>query len=211
MSVQASAGRGAPWPELRARHSGRLEPHKARGPAPGVWSPGDLMNVLDRFRVDGRRLFISGGSRGLGREMALALADAGADVIMTGRDRASLDDTAAAIRARGREAFPIVADMSDPGACERACHEALATGPIHILINNVGDRRVSIPIEETPVATWQQMMDLNLTSCFICTKVIGGAMLARGGGGRIINISSISAPIAKRASAGRHHGTSKAA
>ena len=112
------------------------------------------MNVLDRFRLDGRRLFISGGSRGLGREMALALADVGADVVMTGRDRASLEEAAAAIRARGRQAFPIVADMSDPAACERACHDALATGPIHILINNVGDRRVSIPIEETPLETW---------------------------------------------------------
>ena len=74
------------------------------------------MNVLDRFRLDGRRLFISGGSRGLGREMALALAEAGADVVMTGRDPASLEVAAAAVRARGRQAFAIVADMSDPGA-----------------------------------------------------------------------------------------------
>src|SRR5918998_3188403 len=102
------------------------------------------MNVLDRFRLDGRRLFISGGSRGLGREMALALADVGADVVMTGRDPASLEDAAGAVRARGRQAFSIVADMSDPAACERACLDALATGPIHVLINNVGDRRMSI-------------------------------------------------------------------
>ena len=165
------------------------------------------MGVLDRFRLDGRRLFISGGSRGLGREMALALADVGADVVLTGRDAASLEDAAAAVRACGRRAYPIVADMSEPPACERACREALATGPIHILINNVGDRRVSIPIEETPVETWLQMMDLNLTGCFICTKVIGGAMIAHGGGGRIINISSMSALIANRGIAGRHYET----
>jgi NAD(P)-dependent dehydrogenase (short-subunit alcohol dehydrogenase family) len=170
-----------------------------------------MTNVLDRFRLDGRRLFISGGSRGLGREMALALAEVGADIVMSGRDRASLDDATAAVRGRGRQALAIVADMSDPAACERACHDALATGPIHILINNVGDRRVSIPIEETPLETWQQMMDLNLTSCFICTKVIGGAMVARGGGGRIINISSMSALIANRGIAGRHYETAKAA
>ena len=169
------------------------------------------MNVLDRFRLDGRRLFISGGSRGLGREMALALADVGTDVVMTGRDPASLEEAAAAVRARGRNAFPIVADMSDPAACERACHDALATGPIHILINNVGDRRVSIPIEETPLATWDEMMNLNLTSCFLCTKVIGGAMILRGGGGRVINISSMSAFIANRGIGGRHYETAKAA
>jgi gluconate 5-dehydrogenase len=169
------------------------------------------MPVLDRLRQDGRRLFISGGSRGLGREMAVALAEVGADVVLTGRDRASLEDAAAAIRARGREAVAIVADMADPAACERACHEALASGPIHILINNVGDRRVSVPIEDTSLELWREMMDLNLTSCFTCTKVIGGAMIARGGGGRVINISSMSALIANRGIAGRHYETAKAA
>ena len=169
------------------------------------------MSVLDRFRLDGRRAFITGGSRGLGREMALALADVGADIVLTGRDRPSLENAAAAIRARGRQAIPIAADMNDVAACERACHEALATGPIHILINNVGDRRVSIPIEETSLETWRQMMDLNLTTCFICTKVIGGEMIRRGAGGRIINISSMSALIANRGIGGRHYETAKAA
>jgi gluconate 5-dehydrogenase len=170
------------------------------------------MNVLDRFRLDGRQLFISGGSRGLGREMALAIAEAGADVVLTGRDPVSLAEAAIAIRARGRRAVTISADMSDPAACEQACRRALEeAGPIDILINNVGDRRVSVPIEETPIETWQAMMDLNLTSCFVCTKVIGGAMIARGRGGRIINISSMSALIANRGIAGRHYETAKAA
>jgi NAD(P)-dependent dehydrogenase (short-subunit alcohol dehydrogenase family) len=170
------------------------------------------MNVLDRFRLDGRQLFISGGSRGLGREMALAIAEAGADVVLTGRDPVSLAEAAIAIRARGRRAVTISADMSDPAACEQGCRRALEeAGPIDILINNVGDRRVSVPIEETPIETWQAMMDLNLTSCFVCTKVIGGAMIARGRGGRIINISSMSALIANRGIAGRHYETAKAA
>jgi len=64
------------------------------------------MGVLDLFRLDGKRVFISGGRRGLGREMALALAEAGADVVLTGRDPASLATTAADIRARGREPGP---------------------------------------------------------------------------------------------------------
>ena len=76
------------------------------------------MSVLDRFRLTGRRLFITGGSRGLGREMALAIADAGADVALTGRDAESLERTAADIRALGREAWPIQADMGDPALCE---------------------------------------------------------------------------------------------
>ena len=60
------------------------------------------MSIFDRFRLDGKRLFITGGSRGLGREMALAIADAGADVVLAGRDPDSLATTAADIRALGR-------------------------------------------------------------------------------------------------------------
>jgi NAD(P)-dependent dehydrogenase (short-subunit alcohol dehydrogenase family) len=169
------------------------------------------MHVLDRFKLDGRRLFITGGSRGLGREMALAMAEAGADVVLTGRTASSLEETAADIRARGREALAVQADMSDAADCERACRRALDTGPVDILVNNVGDRKLNIPIEETPLETWRSMMDLNLTSCFICTKTVGAAMIARGAGGRIINISSMSALIANRGIAGRHYETAKAA
>jgi gluconate 5-dehydrogenase len=143
--------------------------------------------------------------------MALALAEAGANIVLTGRNADSLEDAAAAIRARGRLAIPIVADMNDPATCERACHQALATGPIHILVNNVGDRRIKVPIEEMSLETWQQMMDLNLTSCFVCTRVIGAAMIARGEGGRIINISSMSAFIANRGVGGRYYEAAKAA
>ena len=142
------------------------------------------MSVLDRFRLDGKRLFITGGSRGLGREMALAIADVGADVALTGRDLASLERTAADIRALGRQAWPIQADMGDPAICEATCAAALeAHGPFDILINNVGGRRDPTPIREMSVARWHELMDLNLTSAFVCTKVIGGAMVARGHGG----------------------------
>jgi len=170
------------------------------------------MSVLDRFRLDGKRLLITGGSRGLGREMALACADAGADVILLGRDPESLQKTAADIRKIGRQAFAIETDVGDMAQCQSACEQALAEfGPIHILINNVGGRRQNIPTHEMPLETWRQLMDLNLTSTFLCTKVIGGAMIARGEGGRIINIASINALVAGRKIEGRHYETSKAA
>jgi len=81
--------------------------------------------VLDRFRLDGKRLFVTGGSRGLGREMALAIADAGADVVLVGRDLASLEKTAADIRSLGRKAWPIQGDAGIPAECERICRTAL--------------------------------------------------------------------------------------
>jgi gluconate 5-dehydrogenase len=170
------------------------------------------MGVLDRFRLEGKRLFITGGSRGLGREMALAMAEAGADVILVGREAASLAKTAAEIRATGRQAWPVQADVGVPQECERACRVGLDEhGPIHILVNNVGGRRMNIPTQEMPLETWRALLDLNLTSTFLCTKLIGGAMLARGEGGRVINTASINALVANRGIAGRHYETAKAA
>lgn len=170
------------------------------------------MSIFDQFRLDGRRLFITGGSRGLGREMALAIADAGADVVLVGRDADSLDKTAADIRAFGRQAHTIVADVGEGERCEEVCRSALADfGPFDILINNVGGRRENIPTHEMPLEKWRELIDLNLTSTFVCTKVIGGSMIDRAKGGRIINIASINALVAGRRIEGRHYETAKAA
>lgn len=170
------------------------------------------MSIFDRFSLAGKTLFITGGSRGLGREMALAMADAGANVILTGRTAESLEQTAADIRKLGREARTIAADIGDPAQCEAACREALEKhGPIDILVNNVGGRLIDTPTEQLLVEDWQRILDLNLTSTFICTKIIGGAMIERGAGGRVVNIASISGMIANRGIGGRSYETSKAA
>lgn len=171
-----------------------------------------LMSILDRFRLHGKRLFITGGSRGLGREMALAIADAGADVVLVGRDQESLNSTAQEIRQLGRIATPIVGDVGVAEECEALCRRVLEEcGPIDILINNVGGRRINVPVEEQTLEQWRHIMDLNLTSTFLCTKVIGGSMVARGKGGRVINVASISGLIANKGIGGRSYETSKAA
>lgn len=170
------------------------------------------MSVLDRFRLTGKRLMITGGSRGLGREMALALADAGADVVLIGRDAASLHATAEDVRRFGRIAIEIAGDVGQPDECERICQTVLAQhGPIDILINNVGGRRINVPLAEQTLAQWQEILDLNLTSTFLCLKWIGGAMAQRGQGGRVINIASISGMVVNRGIGGRSYETSKAA
>jgi gluconate 5-dehydrogenase len=144
--------------------------------------------------------------------MALAIADAGADVILVGRDPASLEKAARDIRALGRQGWTIVADVSKPAECEQACKSALDRhGPIDILINNVGGRRENIPTESMTLDKWRELMDLNLTSCMLCTRWLGAAMIERGQGGRIINIASINALVAGRGIAGRHYETAKAA
>lgn len=170
------------------------------------------MSILDRFRLNGKQLMITGGSRGLGREMALAIADAGADVILIGRDEASLESTATDIRHLGRQATILVGDVGRPEVCEELCQRVLAEHrPIDILINNVGGRRINVPIEEQTWQQWQEIIDLNLTSAFLCTKWIGGSMVRRGQGGRVINIASISGSIANRGIGGRSYETAKAA
>lgn len=170
------------------------------------------MHILDRFKLTGKRLFITGGSRGLGREMALAIAEAGADVVLVGRDAASLAATAADIRKLGRVAVEMPGDVSQPAECEMICQHVLDQhGPIDILINNVGGRRINVPLEDQTLAQWQQLMDLNLTSTFLCMKHLGGAMVKRGTGGRIINVASISGMVANRDIGGRSYEAAKAA
>jgi gluconate 5-dehydrogenase len=144
--------------------------------------------------------------------MALAIAEAGADLILVGRDRPALEATGADVERRGRSVILIQADVSQPLEAERACRTALEQhGPIHILINNVGGRRIDVPTEALELEQWQEILDLNLTSTFICTKLIGGAMVRRGQGGRIINVASMTGLVAARGIGGRSYETSKAA
>ncbi|MGT2468779.1 SDR family NAD(P)-dependent oxidoreductase [Mesorhizobium atlanticum] len=95
--------------------------------------------------------------------MALGLAEAGADITMVGRTVETLEETAADIRALGRKVATIVADMSDPSACEAACLEAVSVeGGFDILVNNIGGRRINVPVEDMPLDQWKALVDLNL-------------------------------------------------
>ena len=144
--------------------------------------------------------------------MALALAEAGADIIITGRTQETLDATVAEIRrSAARPGAWRPTWRWPPNARRPARRSWPRLGPIDIVINNVGNRIASMPIVEETLETWQEMIDLNLTSCFLGTKIFGAAMLKRGQGGRIINIASISAMIANRGIGGRDYETGKAA
>ncbi len=167
------------------------------------------MNVLDRFRLDGKRLLVTGGSRGFGRVIALAGAEAGADVVLVARDPEALAKTADEVRERGRKAWTFAADIAQPAharTCAGACSRKKRRSTFSSTMS--ADAMSTLPIENSELATWRRFIDLNLTHCFICTKMIGGAMLARGQG-RVINIASISGMIANRGIGGRHYETSR--
>jgi gluconate 5-dehydrogenase len=169
------------------------------------------MSVLDKFRLDGKRALITGGSRGLGRAMAQAFAEAGADLVLVGTDERNLQRACHELQALARRVDAVVADLYSPEQTQQMCDRVLAHhGPIHVLVNNVGGRRENLALEGTPLEAWQRLIDLNLTSVFLCTKLIGGAMLSRQSG-RIINIASICGQIATRGIRGRHYETAKAA
>lgn len=169
------------------------------------------MNVLDQFSLKNRRAVVTGGSRGLGLEMARALGEAGAELIIVGSDEGHLRLAVEELRAEGHHVVSRQADLSRPEEAEKLCDRLLAEFPaIDILVNNVGGRRINTPTEDLPLEDWQRILDLNLTQVFLCTKRLGGAMLKRGWG-RVINIASINALWPGKAMRGRSYETSKAA
>lgn len=169
------------------------------------------MSILNRFLLNGKTALITGGSRGLGRAMAQALAEAGAGLILVGREQDSLDKAGEELAKLNGWVAVVQGDVSTPRGAAAVCDDALGIGrPIDILINNVGGRRVDIPTEDFPLAEWQKYFDLNLTSALVCCQKIGKPMLERRKGS-VINITSIAGPLAIKGIRGRHYETAKAA
>lgn len=170
------------------------------------------MSVLDQFRLDDKTALVTGGSRGLGRSMALAFAQAGADLIVTARDAHNLTKVADEIRAVGANAHVERVDMADPTPGRAGLKRLIEEhGPVDILVNNVGNRLTSEAIQEQSLESWQKTIDLNLTSCFLGAQIVGASMIERGRGGRIINIASMNAFVSNQGIGDRAYETSKAA
>lgn len=148
-------------------------------------------DVMDLFRLDGRRALVTGGGKGLGKVMATALAQAGADVVVASRTRTQCEETAAEIAAAtGRRVVALEADVTESAQVARLADDAeSALGPIDILINNAGvNRRGSAA--ELAEADWDEVIAVNLKAPFLCARVFGPRMAARGWG-RIVNLGSI--------------------
>ena len=143
------------------------------------------------FDLSGQNALVTGGSRGLGLQMAEALGEAGAKVFLTARKAGDLEEAMAHLQARGIDARWVAADMSQPAEVERVATEALQRlGDIDILVNNAG-ATWGAPAEDYPLAAWDKVMNLNIRSLFLFAQAVGKASMIPNRKGRIINVASI--------------------
>jgi len=142
--------------------------------------------------LSGKTAVVTGGSRGIGRAIALRLATQGADVCFSYRGNvAAAEETAAAIRALGRRAVAVQADVADPEAADALIKTAIAElGKVDILVNNAGITRDDL-IMRMSIDAWKEVLDTNLSGAFYAIKAVTRPML-KARGGRIINITSVS-------------------
>jgi 2-dehydro-3-deoxy-D-gluconate 5-dehydrogenase len=140
------------------------------------------------FDLMGKKALVTGANTGLGQAIAVALAEAGADIVAVGRS--SMTDTEAAVQKTGRAFRSISADLSTLEPIERIVTEATEGGRVDILVNNAGIIRRADAIDFTE-ADWDAVMDVNLKTVFFLTQAFGRTMLADGQGGKVINIASL--------------------
>lgn len=147
--------------------------------------------VKQLFDLQGQVALVTGGSRGLGLQIAESLGEAGAKVMLTSRKAADLEEAAADLAAKGIDARWIAADASDPAQVRRVVDETLQRlGPIDILVNNAG-ATWGAAAEDHPLEAWDKVMNLNVRSVFLFSQAVGKASMIPRRRGRIINVASI--------------------
>lgn len=157
--------------------------------ARGAGGKGFTALILDQFNLKGKSALVTGSSRGLGAAMALALAEAGANVAVHGSSRMP-EATLGALKKMGARCAGLVGDVGKAEVCARLVEETVRHfGGVDILVNNAGTIKRA-PAVEHPEEYWQELIDVNLTSVFRLMQHAGRHMLARGAG-KIINIASL--------------------
>lgn len=149
----------------------------------------NAFSSLDRFRLDDRHAFVTGGARGIGRAVTLALAGAGAAVTVADRDGAAAVATVDVVRGLGGLATALTLDVTDVAQVEAAA----AAADIDILVNNAG-MVTNAPALDTADADWRRVLDLDLDAVFWCSRAFGRQMVKRGRGS-IVNIGSMAGDV----------------
>jgi NAD(P)-dependent dehydrogenase (short-subunit alcohol dehydrogenase family) len=146
--------------------------------------------LKELFDLSGRVALVTGGSRGLGKEIAEGLAEAGSSLMLLARREQWLAPTVEEFRGRGFRCEGLLCDVSNPDDVQRAVSSTLnAYGQIDILVNNAGVTW-GAPAEQMPLEKWRMVLDINLTGAFLFCQAVGRHMLERGSG-NIINVASV--------------------
>lgn len=148
-------------------------------------------SLKDQFDLAGKVAIVTGGGRGLGLAIARGLAELGATIVITGRNATTLAEAAAALAATGSPIDSVAADVaSEEQVAALADHVIARHGRADILVNNAGVNPIYKSAEHVTLAEWRNIIDINLTGVFLCSKAFAVPMLAAGSGS-IINITSI--------------------
>ena len=148
-------------------------------------------HVTQLFKLEGRTALVTGGSRGLGLQMAQALGELGARLVISARKQGELDSAAAQLRQAGITVDTVAADASSDADMTRLADEAIARlGHVDILVNNAG-ASWGAPAEAHPLPAWDKVMNVNIRGLFVLTQLIGSRSMLPRGQGRIVNVASI--------------------
>ena len=149
-----------------------------------------MTSVRELFDLRGKAAIVTGGGSGIGRQMAHALAEAGADVVLCARKVDRCEEVAAEVRRLDVQAIPLRCDVREPDEVQAVVDRTRAElGRLDVLVNNAGTAW-GAPAEEMPLEAWQKVIDVNLTGVFLFSQAAGRVMIAEGGG-KIVNIASV--------------------
>jgi gluconate 5-dehydrogenase len=153
------------------------------------------MSVLERFRLNGRRALITGSSAGIGYALAQALCEAGAHVVLNGRDATRLAQAEKKLLDVGLDVSTCEFDVTDAQAVQSGVAAIDAQGPLDILINNAGIQ-IRTPLHEFDLDNWRRLLQTNLDSAFYVGQAVAKKMIPRGTG-KIINICSVQSELGR--------------
>lgn len=153
--------------------------------------------TLDRFSLEGRVAVVTGGSRGIGEETAVAMAEAGADVVPVARSEDALRETTERIEATGSETLLAPRDVTDRDGIERLFEEVEERiGDVDVLVNNAGVNPYFGSTNDLDAETWEHIFSVNVQGAFTCAQEFGRRIADREGTGSLINVSSIGGVVA---------------